>query len=139
MSFYVVDASVAAKWFLNEVHSPAALGILKDGNELHAPDFFLLEMDSLFCKRIRRGDISEIDGNDARSILASLPITRHSSETLRETAYAIANQTGCSLYDCLYVTLAVLLETRMVTADRRLCRRLADNPLAGYVLWVEDA
>ena len=50
MSLYVVDASVAAKWFIEEVHAEAALALLRESNRLHAPDFLLVEMDGLLCK-----------------------------------------------------------------------------------------
>lgn len=32
------------------------------GNELHTPDFLLIEFDSIVCKRIRREKISEEEG-----------------------------------------------------------------------------
>ena len=46
MSVYVIDASIAAKWFFDENLSGAARGVLNQEHRLFAPDFFLLEMDS---------------------------------------------------------------------------------------------
>ena len=138
MSVYVVDASVAAKWFLDEDHAGAARKVLHADNDAHAPDFFLLEMDNLFCKRIRRGEMNAADGNDARLMLRQLPIHYYAFASLQEFAYEIANRTGRSLYDCLYVALAVVLDARMVTADRRLYNALAEGAFAQNVTWVED-
>jgi len=135
---YVVDASVAAKWFLNETHAVAARRLLSDSFSLHAPDFFLLELDNLFCKRIRRGEIAVRDGDEARAILRSGPIQFHPVASLQDTAYAIANQSGRSIYDCLYVALAVLLNEIVVTADRRLYQALSGGPFGKYVAWVGD-
>jgi predicted nucleic acid-binding protein len=40
---FVVDASVALKWFLPEVHSDAAARLLREGYRLHAPDLIRAE------------------------------------------------------------------------------------------------
>lgn len=138
MSVYVVDASVATKWFFKEDHREAALRLLGAGDQLHAPDFFLLEMDNVLCKYIRRGGISVSDSDDIRAALQTSDIGYHPFGSLRDRAYEIASATGCSVYDCLYAALAVTLGTRMVTADRRFYDRLAKSPLAEHVLWVED-
>ncbi|NIA20983.1 MAG: PIN domain-containing protein [Anaerolineaceae bacterium] len=139
MSVYVVDASVAVKWFLDEPHSDAALAVLSDRNQLHAPDFFLIEIDSVLCKWIRRGEITEDEGSRIRTALREFPVQRHNFLPLLDPAYAMANRTGCSLYDCLYVALAVLLDGQMVTADRRLYDGLARSEFSEYVVWIEDA
>ncbi len=56
MSVLVVDASVAAKWFFEEQYADAAQEILDVNYQLHVPDFFRLEMDSIIAKRLRRGE-----------------------------------------------------------------------------------
>lgn len=138
MSVYIVDASIAAKWFVEEEFADAALRLFDDANQLHAPDFLLLEMDSVLCKWIRRGTITVMDASDIRTALRQYPIHTHSFLGLLDPAYAIANQTGRSIYDCLYVVLATLLDGQMVTADRGLYDGLADGPLAEHVVWVDD-
>lgn len=138
MSIYVVDASVAAKWFTEEEHAEEALRLLVGENPLHAPDFFMLEMDSVVCKWVRRGIISEDDGQVVRATLRQLPIHKHPFALLQDSAFAIASQTGQSVYDCLYVALATLLKGRMVTADRRLYDTLKNSPLGKHLLWVGD-
>ena len=138
MSVYVVDASVATKWFITEPHAAAALSLLEGNNELHVPDFFLLELDNVVCKWIRRGVITNVEGDETRSALGRIPFHTHSSAGLRDPAYAIANETGCTFYDCLYVALAILLGAQMVTADQRLYNALPNGPFAEHVLWVED-
>ncbi|MFQ5808612.1 MAG: type II toxin-antitoxin system VapC family toxin [Armatimonadota bacterium] len=138
MSVYVVDASVAAKWFTEEEHSEAAVALASGPHELHAPDFFMLEMDNVLCKWIRRGIITEADGAVVRSTLARLPIQTYPFGGVRDDAYALANDTRRSLYDCLYLAVAVHLDAQLVTADRRLYDAVADGPFAGHVVWVED-
>jgi predicted nucleic acid-binding protein len=55
-------------------------------------------------------------------------------------AHALAVSTGITLiYDATYLTLAVRLQTQMITGDDRLARKLADHPLlAPYVRSLKD-
>ncbi|MDY7000483.1 MAG: type II toxin-antitoxin system VapC family toxin [Thermodesulfobacteriota bacterium] len=138
MNIYVVDASVAAKWFFEETHTQSALGLLDSQNRLHAPDFFLLELYNLLCKRIRRGEISQSEAREVRTALEQFPIQYHPFSALLDPAYEIANHTGRSLYDCLYVALATLLRGKMATADRKLYDALKPGPFAEQMLWIED-
>ncbi len=55
----VVDASVAAKWFIAEDNADEALMLLDRPFDLHAPDLLYLEIDNILCKLIRRGLLSE--------------------------------------------------------------------------------
>ena len=138
MNRYVVDASVSAKWFTDETHADAARSMLADDRQLHAPDLLLLEMDSVVCKWIRRGLVSVGEGHDVRAALRRCPVRLHPFLSLLDSAYVLAHETGRSIYDCLYVALAVLLDARVVTADRRLYDGLAGGPVAKHVSWIEE-
>lgn len=138
MSVFVVDASVAAKWVFFEAYSEDSLRLLAERNRLHTPDFCLLELDNVVCKRIRRGEITRAEGNRIRSALRQFPVQMHSFMPLLDLGYDVAIRTARSLYDCLYVALALLLDGKMVTADRRLYDGLAGGPLSRHVLWVEE-
>ncbi|MCX5671625.1 MAG: type II toxin-antitoxin system VapC family toxin [Planctomycetota bacterium] len=138
MSDYVVDASVAAKWFFAEVHGEEALRLLEPRHRLYAPDFLLVEFDNMVWKRVRRREIAAAEGRKVRAALRLVPIQTHPSGSLLDSAYELAVRTNCSIYDCLYVALAMRIEGRMVTADRRLYDALAPGPFAKYLAWVED-
>jgi len=138
MSLYIVDASVAAKWFIEEEYAEKALTLLRGSHQLHAPDFFLLEMDNILCKWTRRGLITESVCGKIRLALTTISIEKHPFATLRDSAFTTAIQSGISIYDGLYLALAAALDGRMVTADRRLYQSLAQSPLARNLLWVED-
>ncbi|GAB4332236.1 MAG: hypothetical protein Kow0099_04020 [Candidatus Abyssubacteria bacterium] len=139
MRVLVVDASVAAKWFVEEKHAEAALSVLREENQLHAPDFLLLEFDSLVWKWIRRKAVSPAEGSAVRSALRQYPIQYHSFVSYLDSAFAIADQTGQTVYDCLYVALANVIKGRMVTADRSLYNGLRRGPFGDNLLWVGDA
>jgi predicted nucleic acid-binding protein len=138
MSVYIVDASIAAKWFLAEEHCAAARRLLDGAKELCAPEMLLLEMDAIVLRRVRLGEISEEIGQNIRFALRQLPIKVYGCNELLDDAYDIALETGCGLFDCVYVSLAAKLGGRMATADRRLCKALAGGPYEEKVLWVED-
>ena len=138
MNIRIVDASVAAKWFAEEQFADDARRLISENNQLHVPDFFLLEMDNVLVKWIRRGLITEPEGMDVRSILRQLPIYTHPTGELRDFAYSIANQTGRSFYDCTYLALTILLDGQMVTADRRFYDALSTGPFTKHLLWVEN-
>lgn len=138
MSLYIVDASVAAMWFTGEKLSDAAFRVVRGDNQLHAPDFFLLEMNNIFCKWVRRGVMGISDASDLRVALRRYAIQAYPFSSLLDLACTIANWTRRSLYDCLYVALAVALNRQMVTADRKLHDALAGGPFSGFMCWVED-
>jgi predicted nucleic acid-binding protein len=117
MSVLVVDASVAAKWFFVEAHSEEARLILDEQNDLHSPDFMYLEFDKFLKRKIERGETDKILADEIRCTLERYPIQTHPFLPFRELAWEISNQTGTSVYDCLYMALAVLLECQVLTAD----------------------
>jgi predicted nucleic acid-binding protein len=95
-------------------------------------------MDNVVCKRIRRGECTAAEGRKVRAALRQVPVQTHPAVALLDPAYEIAIRTDQSLYDCLYVALAMLVKGRMVTADRRFYEALAAGPMAKHRLWVED-
>lgn len=138
MSVYVLDASVAVKWFLEEEHSEAALRLLDARHHLHAPDFSLLELDHVLAKRMRRGELETSEAWEIRQAIRTLPVLRHRFELFSELAFELAAASGRGIYDCVYLALALVLGVEVVTADRRFYDALVPGPLADALLWVED-
>jgi predicted nucleic acid-binding protein len=138
MNVYVVDASVAVKWFFTEAHTEDALRLRLHPHELRAPDYLWLEVASVVCQRIRRKQVLAEKGLRILPALRSLPVQIFPSSELLEAATDIALDTATSLYDSVYVALAVLSDARMVTADGRLYRNLSAGRFSTCVLWVGD-
>jgi len=138
VSVYVIDASVAAKWFIEEEFSENAFVLLGDRYHLHAPDFFVLEMYNIFSKWIRRGIASENEVLKTLDSLSNVEIVTHPFDDLLDPAFTIANRTGRDVYDCLYLVLAQALETKMITADKKFFRSLESGPYNRHILWIED-
>jgi predicted nucleic acid-binding protein len=139
LSVIVVDASVGVKWFLPEIQAPEARQWRNGPDELHAPAFFFdLEIANILWKKVRRAELSRADADLILAQLPALPLMRHSEGPLLISAFDLADRTQRTVYDCLYLALAVQLVGRMVTADQRLYNSLAATPWAGFMCWVGD-
>jgi predicted nucleic acid-binding protein len=58
MTKIVVDASVAIKWYVPEIHADAAVRILEGDFVLCAPDLIGAELANAIWKKVRRAEIS---------------------------------------------------------------------------------
>ena len=138
MSVFVVDSSVVVKWFVPEVHEAEALRVRDGGMPMHAPNFLDVEVGNILWKKMVRSELTRAAADD---ILAQLPrqaIIRHDLAGLLNEAFEIASRTGRTVYDCLYLALAVQLGGRMVTADEKFVNSLAATPWAASVLRLQD-
>jgi len=135
---FIVDASVALKWFLNEVHTEAARRLFNPRHTLCVPDLFLLEMDNAFLKKSKRKEITEKDSKEARALLRGMPLRFYPTSQLLDQAYTLALKNNSSLDDAVYLALALQLNGQLVTADQRLANSLSGGPQGKHVLWVED-
>ena len=102
----VVDASVAIKWFVEEVRSDAARTILGSGETLIAPDLVVPEACNAAWKRVRRGELSQEHGLAiARAVLMSFDRLIATAE-LASRAFSLGHRFNHPLYDCFYIALA---------------------------------
>lgn len=132
MTDLVLDASVAAKWFLpakDEPYSQEALELYRRyvRRELGfiVPDIFWAEIGSIFWKAIHQDRLERVPAEEAIASLMKCDLPSFSTATVLEKAFDIAVTFDRSIYDSLYVSLAVQEETQLVTADERLANALA--------------
>ena len=133
MKSVVVDSSVALKWFVPEVLTDEAVSLLDAGIELLAPDLLYPEAGNILWKKVGRGEIEPRDARDILAALGRVPLSVVSSSLLVEAALEIALAHRRTVYDALYVALAVARDAVFVTADDRLARALRGGPLAAHV------
>lgn len=138
MKTVVVDASVAIKWFIPEVHAIAAGHLLHKNFKLLAPDLIFAEVGSILWKKQRLKEITRATASDILNDFKRLPIENYEIEPLIDEAWNIAATYQCTVYDSLYVALARAEKCVLATADQRLVNTLKSSPLAKSVLWVED-
>jgi predicted nucleic acid-binding protein len=136
VSRYVVDANVVAKWFVPERHSEEALRLLDEKHELATPDLLWPELGNVLWKKARAGEVSRQETTRIVRALDQFPLTVFPSQLVLEGALEIALATGRSVYDSVYVALAVALECPLVTADERLVNAFSGNPLASHLAWL---
>lgn len=138
MSRFVVDASVALKWFLPEVHDVHARRLIGGGHTLIVPDLLFPEVGNILWKRVRAGDITEPQADTILQTLGAMPLLVHPSWPMVTVALTIGCQAGRTVYDSLYLALAIQEKAPMVTADERFYNALQESSLASSLLWVED-
>ncbi len=139
MNALIVDASIGMKWFVQEVHTAEARTWRSGANSLHAPAFFFdLEITNILWKKVRRAEITRADADLILGQVPTLPIVRHPEAPLLIPAFDLADRTGRTVYDCIYLALAIQLGGRMLTADQRLYNSLAGTPWASFLRWVTD-
>ena len=132
MSLFVIDASVAAKWFLpaeGETLAQEALEFLRryaTGQiRLIVPDLFWAEFGNIMWKAVRQGRWTKEAAATAIAAMKKWDLPTVPTLTLVEQAFAVASAFQRSVYDSLYVALAISSKAVMVTADERLARALA--------------
>lgn len=139
MNAVIVDASVAIKWFIPEVHALEARLWRNSGHELHVPSFFFdLEIANILWKKVQRNEIASFDAESILAQLPVLPVVRDMEPPLLSAAFDLAVRTQRTTYDCLYLALAVQLNGRMVTADQRFYNSIAGSPWGSHICWVAD-
>jgi predicted nucleic acid-binding protein len=132
VNLLVVDANVAAKWFLparGESLTDEAFGLLdqyaKDKVQFIVPDLFWAEFANVIWKSARVGRLSQVAAAEALASLTQHHFPTVPSLKLLETAFQIATAFQRTVYDSLYVALAVHSKAQMITADERLANSLA--------------
>jgi predicted nucleic acid-binding protein len=119
MAAYVLDASVLAALQAREPATEAIQAALAsiEGDELHAPDFALLEVANVLWKRVRAGTLT---AEQALWAIEDLPVSSlhvHRTGELVPQALALALAHGFTAYDALYVALATRVGGTVVTND----------------------
>jgi predicted nucleic acid-binding protein len=128
---YVLDASVAAKWFLPAPQEPfadQALELLReyvqDDLTLLIPDLFWPELGNVLWKAVRIRRISRTSTEQALAELTEIMPPVFSTALLIRDAFAIATAFSQTVYDSIYVALASTSGAPLVTADERLLSAL---------------
>jgi predicted nucleic acid-binding protein len=135
---YVVDSSVAVKWYVPEVHADSAVRLLDEGYELHAPDLLLPELGNILWKKNRRNELTEKEVKSILGAFAAVPIRIHPSREILEAAVEISLKTARTVYDSFYLALAIGLSCSLVTADDRLFNSLQSSPFAASIQHVKQ-
>lgn len=133
----VVDASVAAKWLIAEPDSEIAAMLLDGSFDLHAPRLLASEIGNMLWRRARKGSIDDYEAARLAAALLDMPLRWRDDERTCVEAVRIAVELGHPAYDCMYLALALLVGTKVVTADKRFVSAVAPTTYGPIVvpLW----
>ena len=139
MSVFVVDASLVIKWFVPEIHAEAARRWLDASHDYVAPDLLFPEVGNVVWKKVRRKELEETEARQLVTDLSQVAVETVATRGLLQDAFAVALTAGITVYDAMYLTLAVRLETEVVTGDDRFADKIAQHPLlAPHVRRLQD-
>jgi hypothetical protein len=122
----VIDASVLAKWFVEEDDTVAARRL--QHLKLVAPDLLIVETTNVLWKKVRLGEFDPAFLEPAVRVMRHAHLTLVDSLTLADRAVEIAVRLNHAVYDCYYLALAERRNLPMVSADDRLGRKLSAAP-----------
>lgn len=133
----VVGASVAVKWLIAEEHSALAEALHR--RQMIAPSLLLIECGNALLRRARAGDIPAGSVVGKVRALGFAPVRLVPAGRHLEAAITLAIQLRHSLYDCLYLALALAEGVQLITADQRFVERVRrDGTLAGSVILLAE-
>lgn len=84
------------------------------------------------------GELATREARALRREVSRVPVRLHADELLLPLAFDMALELQHSLYDCIYLALAVALDAQLVTSDRKLIEALSGTPCERFLCWVED-
>ncbi len=121
----VIDASVAASWFLSDEDSSAYQHVIKNMHQFHlfAPVIFEYEMLNIVLNSFRRGRLA------LETQQAIFDVIRHYHVVIRNprnyfidslAAFDLAKEHKLTIYDAAYLSLAIEMGVPLFTYDKAL-------------------
>lgn len=123
MSTFVIDASIALKWVIEEEGTPEALA-LRQRAKLMAPELLVAESANVLWKKVRRDELLKEEALLAARLLQAAEIELLPARNLLETSLRMSIEIDHPAYDCMYLALAVENKCNFVTADERFLQKL---------------
>ena len=134
----VVDASVMIKWYVPEIHDVEAELLLGGQFELNSPELAMPEFGNIVWKKQRSGKLSNDEAIAITDAFLSHDITIHPHKSFLRAAINGANETGQTVYDWTYLSLAISLSCPFITADYKFYNAVTTTPFKTHVVWIEN-
>ena len=117
----VLDASAVVELLLNTATGQAVAKRMADpAIGVHVPHLVDVEVVQALRRLASLGELTAVEAQTAIDDLRSLDLQRHAHEPLLGRVWALRQ--NLSAYDAVYVALAEVLDTTVVTCDGRLAR-----------------
>lgn len=137
MNRYVVDASLAIKWFLPENYQKVATSYLKQSDALFAPSYLKVEFNSILSKWCRSGRLNYEKAIGIRLVFNQIQIGYIGFETLSNISFDVASKNSVTYYDALYLCTAKLKKCELITFDRKLKESVKGTQFESIVRLIE--
>lgn len=108
--------------------------MLRGEEPLLAPQLIVAEVCNVAWKRLRAGEITAEQATAAATEIGRMLDDLSALAPLAPRALEIARALRHPAYDCFYLALADFVDSRVVTADEILIRRVAGTPWATRVV-----
>ena len=119
---YVLDCSVAVKWFVPEALSDVAHRLLERVEagevELLAPDSIVAELGYILRKAVLNKEMSAERCEAIIQDYTEVPVTPKALAPLAVEAMRLTARHMANFYDALYIALAIRENLKVLTADR---------------------
>lgn len=135
---FVVDASMAVKWLVDEPGSDAAQELAVSGDDLHAPRLMASELANALWRKARLGQIERADAASALAGVSDMQLRWNDDETVSADAVRLALTLDHPVYDCVYLALAYNIDAAVLTADHRFVTALDSTEHGGSVLMLAE-
>ncbi|MCV2368331.1 type II toxin-antitoxin system VapC family toxin [Roseateles oligotrophus] len=125
----VVDSNVLAYLYLPGEYTAAAEALLEQDSDWAAPILWRSEFRNILAGYMRRKAITFEQANslqrEAESLLEGAEFEVESLAVLE-----LVRDSDCSAYDCEFIALAMKLDTKLVTMDKKLLRAFPKRAIA---------
>ena len=125
----VVDTNVLAYLYLPGEYTTAAETLLEQDSDWAAPILWRSEFRNILAGYLRRKAITFEQANslqrEAESLLEGTEFEVESIAVLE-----LVRDSDCSAYDCEFIALAMKLDTKLITMDKKLLRAFPRRAIA---------
>lgn len=125
----VVDSNVLAYLYLPGEYTTAAEALFEQDPDWAAPILWRSEFRNILAGYMRRKAISFEQANSLQREAESL-LEGSEFEVDSFTVLELVRDSDCSSYDCEFIALAMKLDTRLVTMDKKLLRAFPKRSMA---------
>ena len=117
----VVDSNVLAYLYLPGEYTAAAEALLEDDSDWAAPILWRSEFRNILAGYMRRKAITIEQAKSLQRETESL-LEGAEFEVESSAVFELVQDSDCSAYDCEFIALAMRLDTKLVTMDKKLLR-----------------